>query len=208
MPRAQVGRPPKGGVAQERSETAKRAYVAVRLAQRSGQSFLDELGLAINRSALSRAGAPLLWHPTDYAARGRKRSDASSKREGEARPSAAGALRDWLDVDPAALDLSAALITFQFESQRRQRRAYRDLGGVAGVVQLLMLVRSDETQKYRLLAVALTDGESDRRRLRERFGEVDGEWAWQDIELQTVEPAVRTWKHLTCITARREGLDR
>lgn len=207
MARTQVGRPPHGDVPKARSETAKRAYIAGRLAHRSGPSFLDEIGVALNVSAVSRAGRALLWHPPHYNPRGRKPKEAAPRGERATDgTSPSGALREWLDVDAGALDIGAALVTVDFESQRQQRSAYRDLRGVAGVVQLVAPVRGDQMQKHRLLAMVLVDGEGDRRRLRERLSEVDGDWAWQDIALQTVEPAVRTWSELTRIAAHREGL--
>jgi hypothetical protein len=147
-----------------------------------------------------------LWHPPDYNPRGRKTPDGLSAPQEEATDVPAGALREWLAVDPEALDLGAAVVIFDFDSHRKQTTAYRDLGEVAGVVQLVALGRGGPDQKHRLLAVVLTDSEEDNRRLRDRLGHVDGEWLWHDIELQTVEPAVRTWRHLARVQAEREGL--
>src|SRR4051794_6040633 len=55
--RGQVGRPARGLVPQEQSQTALRAFVAAKLAGRQDPAFYaDELGVLVNATAAGRAG--------------------------------------------------------------------------------------------------------------------------------------------------------
>jgi hypothetical protein len=80
---------------------------------------------------------------------------------------------------------------------------YQRLQRVVGVVQLLATSAGKERQ---VVALVLVDGANDRRRLEDQLDELVADWAWQYVDLQTVEPAVATWRHLACEAARREQL--
>ena len=57
-----------------------------------------------------------------------------------------------------------------------------------------------------MIALVLTDSEDDRRRLRAELDEFVGDWSWAEIDLETVEPAIQTWRGLAQLAGRREGL--
>jgi hypothetical protein len=58
----------------------------------------------------------------------------------------------------------------------------------------------------RVLALVLTDGEDDRRRLRSALDEFADGCEWTEVDEETVEPAVQTWRHLALVAARRAEL--
>jgi hypothetical protein len=203
MPGRKVGRPPTGAVAKERSTTATRAYIATRLAQRADAHFLEGLGVALNASAISRAGRATLWHPADYKPRGRvaAESTATPRTAQLAKP----ALRDWLAVSADALDLRAFVVQLAFESRAERLAAYRKLQRTVGIVHVMTL-SSDDDERCRLMATVLVDDDSDRDRLANAFRGLSSDWSWLEVEEETVRPALPTWKSLTKAAARREGL--
>jgi hypothetical protein len=202
MSDTQVGRPPAGSVAKAASATALRAYVAARLEQQSDQPYLDELGVALSRSALSRAGASLLWHRPDYRPRGR-----TSMTPNPAGPPGPVAFRDWLAVHPQQLDLKVELLTMAFKTKPAQTRGAAKLRTVPGVVQLLRVAGAAADGQRSLIAIALSDDADDRRRLHDSVAKI-GAYRWQEVEEEIVEPAVATWRHLAQLAAAREGLVR
>jgi hypothetical protein len=191
-----AGRPRHGASRKDRSVTAARAYIAGRLAGQLDHAFLaDNLGVALNMSAVNRASGELHWRPPNYKPRGRA--------AGGPTPSSGTALRDWLAVRASELHLGAGLVTFPVDGAQAQREIYRDLHAVAGVVQLM---RAGDGRERRVLALVLTDGEDDRRRLRSALDEFADDWEWTEVDEETVEPAVQTWRHLALVAARRDEL--
>jgi hypothetical protein len=106
-------------------------------------------------------------------------------------------------VNPERLELEAGFVVVDAASRRAQRSVYQRLQRVVGVVQLLATSAGKERQ---VVALVLVDGANDRRRLEDQLDELVADWAWQYVDLQTVEPAVATWRHLAREAARREQL--
>jgi len=189
-----VGRPREGGPRKDRSDSAVRSYVAARLAERPDQDFLTgELGVAINTTAVSRAAGPLRWRPPGYKPRGRA--------AGGSPPPSGTAIRDWLAVRARELGLGLGLLTVP--AAGAQRELYRALRSVVGIVHLLAV---GDGRDRRVIALVLTDGEDDRRRLRAGLDEFADSWQWDEVDDETVEPAIETWRCLARSAARREGL--
>lgn len=194
--RGSVGRPRHGDARKDRSVAAVRAYIACRLAGRLDHAFLaDELGVALNTTAVRRAAGPLHWRPPGYRARGGA--------AGGSPPPSGTAMRDWLMVRPSELNLGLGLLTFPTAGAQAQRELYRTLGGVVGVVHVLAV---GDGRDRRVVALVLTDGEDDRRRLRVELDEFGNGWQWDEVDDETLEPAVETWRHLARTAARREDL--
>jgi hypothetical protein len=191
-----AGRPRHGAVRKDRSVSAARAYIAGRLAGQLDQSFLaDDLGVALNMSAVNRAAGQSHWRPPNYKPRGQA--------AGRPPASSGTAIRDWLAIRASELQLGVGLVAFPVAGAQAQRQLYRDLQAVAGVVQLL---RAGDGRDRQVLALVLTDGEDERRRLRSALDEFADNWKWAEVDEETVEPAVQTWRHLAVVAARRDGL--
>lgn len=191
-----VGRPRHGAVRKDQSATAARAYIAARLAGRLDQQFLTaDLGVALNMSAVQRASGKIHWRPPSYKPRGRA--------AGGPPPTSGTALRDWLAVRANELGLSVGLVTIPVSGAQAQRELYRALQSVLGVVHLL---RAGDGPDRRVVALIVTDGNDDRRRLRSELDEYADGWDWAEIDDETITPAVQTWRHLTLMAARREDL--
>ena len=202
VPGSPVGRPRVGKVRKDESETAVRAYVASRLAARPDQAFLTEdLRVALNTTAVRRAGGARHWRPPGYKPPGRVAPSHAAPHQ----PASPKAFRDWLAVDGVTLNLGVGLVTIAVASGRSQRDVYRRLCLLAGVVHVF--AAGDGTDR-RVFAVVLTDGESDRRRLRAELDELADDWRWDDVDQETVEPALGTWIHLVRQAADREALRR
>jgi hypothetical protein len=203
VPGGSVGRPLDGTVRKERSATALRAYIASRVAGRPDEAFLRrDIGLALNTTAVRRAAGPLRWHPPGHKPPGRPPSTPPSASSDAPER---GAIRDWVTVDAAALDLGAAVITIPADSIRAQATIYRALTRLIGVVRVFT---AGDGEHRKVVAIVLVDGESDRRRLRAQLDETAYEWHWDDVDSETVEPALATWKHLARLAAASEGLQR
>jgi len=195
-----VGRPRTGKARKDQSVTAVRAYIASHLAGRLDQSFLaDDLGVALNTTAVRRAGRARHWRPPGYRPRGRASGTATTGTQ----PSPPSAFRDWLAVDASVLDLGLGLITLVVTTARNQRDVYRRMSKLAGVVQLFA---AGNGKNRRVVGLVLTDGEADRRRLRAELDELDDDWSWDVIDHETVEPGLQTWRHLVQQAAAREAL--
>ncbi|HEX8745184.1 MAG TPA: hypothetical protein VF712_18810 [Thermoleophilaceae bacterium] len=69
-----------------------------------------------------------------------------------------------------------------------------------GVAHLIRLEASD------LLAIVIFERRADQLRLRARLGELATVVSWEQIDAQTQEPAVRTWRWLAQRAAETEGL--
>lgn len=191
-----VGRPREGAKRKDRSVTGVRAYIAARLAGQFDQDFLTaDLGVALSVSAVSRASGELHWRPPNYKPRGRA--------AGGPPPPSGTALRDWLVVRTAELQLSLGLVTFPVSGANAQRELYRALLAVLGVVHL---VRAGDGPGRRVVALVVTDGADDRRRLRAELDEFADAWEWSEVDDETVEPAIATWRHLALAAARSEDL--
>ncbi len=207
-----AGRPPKGEIAQEASTTATRAHIACKLAGRHDSAFLRDIGVALNTTAVGRAGRARLWHPNPYNPPGPKPAapatppppSVASTRDPSTDQSPA--LRDWLAIDYAALDVSLALVTVRAKKPGRARSAYATLRDIPGVVQVILLLPGERGSV--VMAIVAWDGEADSRRLVGRLHELDARWALQPIEIQTVDPAEATWRHLALVAATAEGLGR
>ena len=206
-----AGRPPKGGIAQEISQTAARAHIACRLADRHDEAFLASLGLAVNPTAVERAGSDLTWRSAVYDPPGPKpeaaaaTSSSKTARIRAARRAAEPALRDWIEIDYAAMDVSLALVTMSAEKHGEARSLYSALRDIPGVVQAVLFL--PDGMKSTVMAVVAWDGEADARRLRGRVEELGAGWSWGPIDVQTVRPAEATWRHLAVVAAQREDLE-
>ena len=206
-----AGRPPKGEIAQEISKTATRAHIACQLAGRHDSAFLNGLGVAVNPTAVERAGSDVTWHPDPYVPPGPEPSaaaKAASPQSATARARAdrrAGepALREWLAVDYQALNVSLAIVTIDAADRARQLSLYAALRDIPGVVQALRLLPN---KQWPVIAVVAWDGEADSRRIIGRLDELDASWGWQPIETRTVRPAEATWRHLARVAATDEDL--
>jgi hypothetical protein len=191
-----VGRPRDGSSRKDRSHSAVRSYVASRLVGRSDQDFLTkDLGVALNTSAVNRAAGPFHWRPPGYKPRGRA--------AGGPMPPSGTAIRGWLAVRPGELGLGVGLVTFAAAGAQAQRELYRTLQAVIGVAHLLAV---GDGPDRRVIALVLTDGEQDRRRLRAQLDEFADSWHWDEVDDETVEPAIETWRYLARSAARREDL--
>ncbi len=199
-----VGRPPKGEIAQEASKTATRAHIARKLAGRQDGAFLEELGVAVNSTAVARAGGARTARPDAYTPPGPAPGAAKAARPASRNPAGAPAFREWLAIDYEVLDISLALATVRARDEGHQLSLYAALRDVAGIIQVLMLVPSDE--QWLVIAVVAWDGEADARRLRGRFKELGANWGWQPVEIESVLPAQATWRHLARVAAKAEGL--
>lgn len=206
-----AGRPPKGAIAQEISQTAARAHVACRLAERHDSEFLASLGLAVNATAVERAGGDLTWRPDPYDPPGPKRTadvnappTSKTALRRAARQAGEPALRGWVAIDYAAMDVSLALVTMSAAAQGPARSLYSALRDIPGVVQVVLLL--PEREQSLVMAVVAWDGEADARRLRGRLEELGPTPSWESIDVQTVRPAEATWRHLAKVAARRENL--
>jgi hypothetical protein len=193
-----AGRPASGLLRKERSVTALRAFIAGALEQRHGGAYLRELGVDVAPIAVTRAAAPVRWRPASYQRPGPKTASPPPS----PRPENV-AVRDWMAVNPERLELEAGFVVVDAASRRAQRSVYQRLQRVVGVVQLLATSAGKARQ---VVALVLVDGANDRRRLEDQLDELVADWAWQYVDLQTVEPAVATWRHLAREAARREQL--
>jgi hypothetical protein len=198
VPGRAVGRPNVGLKRKDKSATALRAYVAGQVHGRTDQDFLTgELEVVLNTTAVRRAATSAQWRTPAYKRPGRKSTTAA--------PSwADAAVRGWVAVQPANMKLGAALITIPVVNARAQTIIYRGLQRLNGVIHAWAC---GDGERRKVVAVALIDGEDDRRRLRAQLDDVAADWQWDDVDHETVEPALRTWRHLTRIAAQAEGLE-
>jgi hypothetical protein len=185
-----VGRPATAVVAKEHSTTATRAYVAGRLAQTTDADFLRGLGVALNSSAISRAGRATLWHPADYKPRGRVAHEPTAIPRTVKAPEPA--LHDWLAVNADALELRAFIVQLAFENRAEQLAAYRKLQRMIGIVHVITL-SSNDCERRRLMATALIDDDDDRDRLAKAFRCLTHDWSWSQVKEETLRPALLTW---------------
>jgi hypothetical protein len=166
-------RPPDGKVAKAGSRTALFAHVAARLDEQPRRDDSTYFRERLGVDVNEKAGR--------IAADGARRS-----------------LRKWLLVAEPDLDLDVSLL--RFEPGEHSAEEIADvLEGVSGVRQILRLGTSGE-----VLAVAVFDGARARRELRavirERLGVRP---RWDEVEMETFAPAVRTWRDL----ARKAAVD-
>jgi hypothetical protein len=106
-------------------------------------------------------------------------------------------------VRPGELELGFGLVTFATAGAQAQRELYRALQAVVGITHLLAV---GDGRDRRVVALVLTDGEQDRRRLRTQLDEFADSWRWDEVDDETVEPAIETWRCLARSAARREDL--
>jgi hypothetical protein len=198
VPGRPVGRPRVGLKRKEQSATALRAYVAGQLHGRADQAFFTrELEVALSTTAVRRAATARQWHPPTYQRPGRESTAATP-------PWPDAAVRGWVAIQPANMRLGAALITTPVVNARSQASIYRGVQRLNGVVHAWACGDGD---RRKVVAVALIDGEHDRRRLRAQLDDVAAGWQWDDVDHETIEPALRTWRHLTRVAAQAEGLE-
>ena len=126
-----------GSVRMDESQTAVRAYIAARLDGRTDDAYLrEELGLALNTTAVRRAASARHWRPSGYRSPGRQRATSLDETQVQA-PVEVPAMRDWLAVEPDLLDLGIGLVSVSSVDGPAQRDAYRALSQLPGVVQAL-----------------------------------------------------------------------
>jgi hypothetical protein len=195
-----VGRPPDGKIAKHESETALRAHVAASLEQRTGTDYLHELGLDLSRPAVYRAVRGRVWRPAGYMPPGPTAAEGAPAQFGEP------LFRDWILASEPDLGLGVGMVvispTDEDEDRRgRQRELYRRLRRRAGVRSVALTVTPPT-----LYAFVLTDGEDDRRAMRAFLEELDCEWEWQEVDMETSEPAIKTWRELTRRAAEADDL--
>jgi hypothetical protein len=169
-------RPPDGKVPKAGSRTALFAHIAARLAltQRKRDSSFFKTTLQV---------------------------DVSEKAGRDAATAAGSALRKWLLVREADLDLDVSLLRFT-PGERSSEEIVATLEGVSGVRQIIQLATSGE-----VLAVVVFDGAKARRDLRAVLQErLQVRPRWDEVESETFGPAQRTWQDLARKVASEEGL--
>lgn len=103
----------------------------------------------------------------------------------------------WLRIDVAALDFFQAVVRLKTQGPD----AAEVVGGVQGVVRVMSVEGSDD-----LLAIVIYERRSDRERLRARFSDIGEITSWEQIDLDTQNPAIATWRALAQSAAEREQL--
>lgn len=171
-----MARPTDGKIAKADSRTALFAHIAARLAERpfgeDSEFFKRTLEVNVNAKA------------------GR---DAAKAR--------GAALKKWLLVQEADLDLDVSLLRFT-AGERSSEEIFRLLQDIPGVRQLIRLGRTGD-----VLAVVLFDGARARRELRALIQERLGmRPEWEEIEEETFEPTLQTWRSLAKKVAGDENL--
>ena len=188
-------RTPVGNKPQPDTQAALFAYLAARLADVPVARFNDffgRLGIKVRRDGAMRAMKARRFNPPTKSIAGRKPSTPSAP--------TSPALRDWLLVDEAALEVETALLRFP-GSGRRQSALIDGLTCLPGVRQVI------ETAHLRdVFAVVIFLGPTHRRDLRAQVEELAPEVVWDDVLFETHEPTVRSWQELARRTAAREGL--
>lgn len=174
-----MARPSDGKIRKADSRCAAAAHIAARL---SGTPFDGDADffrekLRLNLSAKSGRDAIARWN------------------EGGVRTSSR-LIRRWLLVDEPGLDLDVAVLRFEGTGVS-QPGVTRSLRGIPGVRQILQLAGRGD-----VIAVCVFDGARARRELRAQIEErIEGAASWDEVELESWEPAVATWSAL----ARRLG---
>jgi hypothetical protein len=125
----------------------------------------------------------------------RKAPATSARLSGLVQPERA--VRDWLRIDAAALDLFSALVRVRSSHVSK----YGGLDQIAGVVRVFRLEASGD-----LIAVVLYERRSDQARIRVQLEELGEIVSWEVVADETEEPAVGTWRALARQAAEREGL--
>lgn len=178
-----MARPTDGNVAKQRSRTALFAHIAARLEgwkyADDGSYFRDVLHVAVN----ARAGR--------VAAQAFRESDSAGVPR----------MRTWLLIDEPAADLDVSLLRFPGDG-RPQPDLFEALQMMPGVRQLLQLAGEGD-----VLAVVIFDGARARRQLRSRLQrELGVTPSWQEVERESWQPAVGSWRALAQDAAAAEGL--
>lgn len=186
-----MGRPPDGTGRKTESRTAVFAYIAARLAdvrEVDENAFYERLGLNLSRTTANKAGR---------AASHRRSSGFPAPETGTA-PSA---IRKWLIVEEADLDLEVALVRFPSASSRHEHLV-PTLVEIDGIRQVIEVEGT-----FEVFAVVLCDGPISRKRLQAVLRERTGlDPAWLTVEHETWRPALRTWAGLARRQAARDGL--
>lgn len=168
-------------------EQLRRAWVAARLAQVGTKEIPDwceKNGLpSASLSSFERAVGPIRAESPLKGQRGRP---------GRRRPKEAAALRDWLLVDEAALEISKVVYRLPNDG-RLQDDLIANVKHLDGVKQIL------ETGSDReLIIVALVGKEEDGKTLRKQLEKLaPGRSVRMDaVEYEDHQPSVRTWHAL------------
>jgi hypothetical protein len=171
-----MARPADGKIAKAGSRSALFAHIAARLAQQQ-------------RKGDSRFFREVL------------RINVHEKAGRDAATASGSSLRKWMLVREPDLDLDVSLLRFR-PGSRSPEEIYETLGQLSGVRQLLRIGTSGE-----ILAVVVFDGARMRRELRAVIQErLQLRPQWEEIEQETFQPALRTWRDLARKAARDEGL--
>jgi hypothetical protein len=175
--------------------TALYGYIAARLAgvpQRSLSTYLtSELGLKLSGSAVERAARPRRESLSRKRPRGRAEVEVTRTNP---------AIREWLRVDPIRLGLDASLVSFPGVG-KRQAAVLEALLSTAGVLQVL-----ETGHKRDVLAIVVSEDAEARRLLRAKLAEYAEAAVWDELLLDTQEPAVKTWMVLARNAGEDEGL--
>ena len=119
-----------------------------------------------------------------------------------------GTFREWLTVDPKPLNLIMELVTLISKTRASQMKAaWAALAAIPGVVHLLRVAANSDGQR-KIIAITLSDGGADRGRLHDAVARVSHAAEWHDVEDESVDPAISTWRRLARLAAEREGLAR
>jgi hypothetical protein len=171
-----MSRPSDGKTAKASSRTALFAHIAARLDLRQRDSDSSFFKNELHVNINEKAGRD--------AAKASRRS-----------------LKKWVLVREADLDLDVSLLRFK-AGERTSDEIFEVLEEVSGIRQLLQIASTGE-----VLAVAVFDGARARRELRAVIRErLQIRPQWDEIEQETFDPALRTWRELARKAARDEAL--
>ncbi|HWA54409.1 MAG TPA: hypothetical protein VG816_09585 [Solirubrobacterales bacterium] len=110
-------------------------------------------------------------------------------------------LRKWVLVREPDLDLDVSLLRFR-PGERSPEEIFEALEALSGVRQLLQIASTGE-----VLAIVIFDGARARRELRAVIQErIQIRPQWDEIERETFDPALRTWRELARKVASDENL--
>lgn len=171
-----MGRPSDGKTAKAESRTALFAHIAARLDLRQRDSDSGFFKHDLRVNVNEKAG--------------RDAAKAVGHR-----------LRKWLLVREPDLDLDVSLLRFS-PGERATDEIFEVLEDLAGVRQLFQLASTGE-----VLAIVIFDGARARRELRAVIRErLHIRPQWEEVERETFDPALKTWRELARKVARDEDL--
>lgn len=199
-----MARPPDGIARKDDTRTALFAYIAARLhdvlAGDEERELFAALGINVSPSAAGKAATLARRPQRDDPAVSDGETPLTSNRT-DVSPTTRGPLRRWLLVDETRVDLDLALLRFSGH-QTRQPDLVSTLSSLAGIRQVIELAGT-----FEVLAVAVFDGAQARRDLKALVRERSGlDPAWFDVESESWDGSLPTWRALTQRVAQAEGL--